>query len=75
MDPLHRVWGFQMRKFWNRRTAILASVILAAALRLWAAWQLPVDFDEPVYLNAGFDYAQAMQNRDLNALIRLHRQY
>ena len=58
-----------MHRFRTRRTAILAVVILGAVLRVWAAWQLPVDFDEPVYLAAGFDYAQAIQNRDLNTII------
>jgi hypothetical protein len=51
-----------------RRIFILA-VVLAAFLRLWAAWQLPVDFDEPLYLRAAFDYAEAIRAGDLNAIV------
>ena len=39
------------------------------ALRIWAAWQLPFDFDEPVYLEAAFDYARALQAGDWDAII------
>jgi hypothetical protein len=44
-------------------------VLLGLTLRLWAAWQLPVDFDEPVYLQAGYDYAQAIREGNINTLI------
>jgi sugar lactone lactonase YvrE len=42
---------------------------LALFLRLWSALQLPVDFDEPVYLEAAYDYAAALRAGDFNAII------
>lgn len=57
------------RSFWTRGRLTLAVVLLGMALRLWAAWQLPFDFDEPVYLEAAFGYARALQVGDLEAII------
>lgn len=57
------------RRWWTRRRRIVAITILAAILRLWAAWQLPVDYDEPVYIKAAFDYAAAIRAGDWNAVI------
>jgi len=53
----------------TRRRIVFGVVLLAAMLRLWAALQLPVDFDEPVYLQAAFDYARAVRAGDWNAVI------
>jgi hypothetical protein len=36
---------------------------------VWAAWQLPVDFDEPIYLQAGYDYAERLSAGDWNGVI------
>lgn len=58
-----------MKPFWTRRKIVLAVVLLAALLRLWAAWQLPLDADEPTYLQAGFDYARLLRSGDINGLI------
>jgi sugar lactone lactonase YvrE len=44
-------------------------VILAFMLRSWAALRLPLDYDEPVYLEAAQAYAQALRSGDLHALI------
>lgn len=57
------------RRWWTRRRTLAAIVVLAALLRLWAAWQLPVDYDEPVYIKAAFDYAAAIRAGDWNAVI------
>jgi ligand-binding sensor domain-containing protein len=57
------------RRWWTRGRVVAAVVLLAALLRAWAAWQLPVDYDEPVYLKAGFDYAEAIRAGDWNAII------
>jgi len=48
---------------------IVGIVLLAAVLHLWAATQLPVDFDEPDYVQAGYDYAEALARGDLNRVI------
>src|SRR5258706_3310754 len=53
----------------TRRRRMAAVVLLAAALRIWAALLLPVDFDEPVYLQAGYDYARLLRAGDLNGVI------
>ncbi len=57
------------RRWWTRRRTIAAIVLLAALLRLWAAWQLPVDYDEPVYIKVAFDYAAAIRAGDWSAVI------
>lgn len=57
------------RRWWTRRRGVVAITILAAILRLWAAWQLPVDYDEPVYMKAAFDYAAAIRAGDWKAVI------
>lgn len=53
----------------TKRQLWLLIVILAAFLRIWAALMLPVDADEPVYLEAGHDYAQLMRQGDLQGVI------
>jgi hypothetical protein len=50
--------------------AILVGIVLVAALlRAWAALRLPLDYDEPVYLQAGHDYAAALRDGDLDGVI------
>ena len=53
----------------KHRWVIISVVLVGFLLRIWAAWQLPVDFDEPVYMEAGYQYAQFIQQGDLNGLI------
>jgi hypothetical protein len=55
--------------FRTRRGQILLVVLIGFALRAYAAFQLPVDADEPVYMKAAFDYAQLIKVGDLNAVI------
>ncbi|OGO60866.1 MAG: hypothetical protein A2032_07360 [Chloroflexi bacterium RBG_19FT_COMBO_49_13] len=57
------------KRFWSRRRLILLVVMTGFLLRLWSAWQLPVDFDEPPYLEAGYQYARFIQAGDINGLI------
>jgi hypothetical protein len=50
--------------------AILAGIVLLSLLlRAWAALRLPLDYDEPVYLQAGFDYARALSQGDIGSVI------
>jgi len=61
-----------MRKrfsWWRRSYTIALIVLLAALVRIWAAWQLPIDADEPVYMKAGSDYARLIQNGDVRGVI------
>ena len=57
-------WSFR-----TRRGQILLVVLLGFALRAYAAFQLPVDADEPVYMKAAFDYAQFIKVGDWKAVI------
>jgi hypothetical protein len=57
------------KRFWTRPRIILLVVVVGFLLRLWSAWQLPVDFDEPTYLDAGYKYAQMIQAGDINGII------
>jgi hypothetical protein len=53
----------------KRLLAITFVILLAFGLRVWAAWQLPVDFDEPVYLEGAYDYAELIRTGDWQGLI------
>jgi hypothetical protein len=53
----------------NWLIAIIAIVLIAALLRGWAVLRLPLDFDEPTYLQAGFDYARLIRAGHLNGII------
>ena len=53
----------------KRRWLVLAIFALALLLRLWSAWHLPQDYDEPVYLEAAYDYAQLIHQDDLQGVI------
>jgi hypothetical protein len=48
---------------------LLAIVLVALVVRGWAVLRLPVDFDEPIYLQAGLDYAEAFRAGDWAAVI------
>lgn len=48
---------------------LVAVTLLAALLRAWAVVGLPVDYDEPTYLGAGYDYAAAIRAGDWDAVI------
>ena len=50
-------------------TVLIGIVLIGALLRGWAALRLPVDFDEPIYLRAGFDYARALGAGDWDGVI------
>ena len=54
----------------ERCLAILAAVLIALALRLRAADQLPQDYDEPVYFLAGQHYARALFDGDWTEILR-----
>jgi hypothetical protein len=54
----------------GRRWGVLVGlVLLATLLRGWAVLRLPTDYDEPTYLKAGFDYAEALRSGNWNAVI------
>ncbi len=53
----------------NRSWIVVGIVMLTAILHLWALTKLPVDFDEPDYLQAGYGYASAFRAGDAGAAI------
>ena len=53
----------------NKTRNILIVVLIAVVLRGWAVSLLPVDYDEPVYLRAAYQVADALRRGDLNAVI------
>jgi len=59
----------------RRRWAIAGIVLLGLVLRLWSAWHLPVDYDEPVYLQGGFDYALLMLDGDVQGILDYRETY
>jgi hypothetical protein len=67
-QPLPRRFRIHFR-WWKRAYSIALVSLLALALRLWAAWQLPLDADEPVYLRAASDYADLIANRDWGGVV------
>jgi len=56
-------------RWWKRSYSIALVTLLALALRLWAAWQLPLDADEPVYMRAASDYADLMARGDWSGIV------
>jgi 4-amino-4-deoxy-L-arabinose transferase-like glycosyltransferase len=48
---------------------VIIVLVLAIFLRAWAVSLLPEDFDEPTYLQVGFDYAHDIQSGNINAVI------
>src|ERR1041384_7529934 len=53
----------------NKTVALTYVIAVAMFLRAWAVFLLPEDYDEPVYLQAAFDYADAIRHGDFNAVI------
>lgn len=70
-------------KIRSRWWVLIGVVLLSGLLRGWAVMRLPVDFDEPTYLDAAYGYAAALRagnwddvidypgNREHPALVKL----
>ncbi len=56
-------------KWWGKRATIIFIVFLSIILHAWTVWQLPIDYDEPVYLKVASDYAEFIKQGDLQGLI------
>jgi ligand-binding sensor domain-containing protein len=56
-------------KGWTIPHYLILILLVAVLIRLWAVFQLPVDYDEPVYLDAGFDYATLFRAGDWRGVI------
>ncbi len=58
-----------MKTISKKKFGIFIVIALTVFLHIWAVSLLPQDFDEPVYIQNGFDYAKAIQEGNLNAVI------
>ncbi|PKO18601.1 MAG: hypothetical protein CVU39_03940 [Chloroflexi bacterium HGW-Chloroflexi-10] len=56
-------------KWWQKKFTIALIVLFSILLHFWTVWQLPIDFDEPVYLSAAKEYGQFIQNGDINGIV------
>lgn len=56
-------------KWWTSKITLFVIVLISVLLHAWSVWQLPVDYDEPVYLKAGQEYAHFIKNGDLRGII------
>lgn len=54
---------------WTATRVVFLVLALGLFLRLWAAARLPTDFDEPVYMQAGLDYADRLRAGDLTGVV------
>jgi hypothetical protein len=63
------MWFVTLDPIKRRRWMVAGVFTLALLLRLWSAWHLPEDYDEPIYLQVGYDYAQLLHDGDLQGLI------
>jgi len=64
-NPDKRIGAF----FRSRHAVVITVVVLGLLLRVWSAWQLPVDFDEPVYVQGAYDYAELISSGDWDGVI------
>ncbi len=46
------------------RRSLILIILVALMLRAWAALVLPIDFDEPIYVDAALGYAHAIRTSD-----------
>jgi hypothetical protein len=51
-------------KYWLFALLVLGIIFLAASLRLYAASELLIDFDEPIYLKAAVEYSNHIRSGD-----------
>lgn len=56
-------------RWWRKKFSIAIIVLLSILLHAWSVWLLPVDYDEPIYLNAAADYARFIRQGDLQNII------
>ncbi len=59
-----------MKKIFTSRIALIVAIVLFGfSLRFWAALQLPVDADEPVYMQAAYDYSRMIRAGDWGSIL------
>lgn len=69
---LSKILNFPLRSlpdWWKRGHTITVIVLLTTLLHAWAVWQLPLDYDEPIYMRAGREYAELIRQGDWQGII------
>lgn len=56
-------------RWWKPGYTLFIIVLISILLHAWSLWQLPVDFDEPVYLQAGESYARLIVAGDVSGVV------
>lgn len=56
-------------KWWKKEFNLFLVIIASILIHVWSVWQLPVDYDEPIYVQAGSAYAQLIKSGDLSGII------
>ncbi len=56
-------------KWWKKEFNLFLVIIASIVIHVWSVWQLPVDYDEPIYVQAGSAYAQLIKTGDLSGII------
>jgi hypothetical protein len=53
----------------SKTVALILVISIALFLRAWAVVMLPEDYDEPIYLQVAYQYADAIRHGDVSAVI------
>ena len=56
-------------KWWKQEFNLFLVIIFSILIHIWCVWQLPIDYDEPIYVQAGSAYAQLIKSGDLSGII------
>lgn len=56
-------------KWWRNQYTFVMIVLISIALHAWSIWQLPIDFDEPVYIQAGKDYSRFIAQGSIGGIL------
>jgi len=56
-------------KWWKKEFNFFLIVIFSIVIHAWCVWQLPTDYDEPIYVQAGSEYAKLIKSADISGII------
>ncbi|PKN86026.1 MAG: hypothetical protein CVU46_09120 [Chloroflexi bacterium HGW-Chloroflexi-8] len=56
-------------KWWKNEFNFFLIILFSIIIHAWCVWQLPTDYDEPVYVQAGSEYAKLIKNADILGII------
>jgi len=56
-------------KWWKKEFNLFLIIAFSIVIHAWCVWQLPIDFDEPIYVQAGSEYAKLIKAADISGII------